>query len=489
MTDFTEKPQTDGGLDQRRLLRPRARGARLHRRRRHALGAATAASTLAARGPAHGLPPRGLLAADGHAAREAAPGGALGSRATRRGRCGREWPGGSRASSSPAPPGFVGSWLVRAAGRRRAPAVAVLVRDWDPQSELIRSGTVHRGLPCRRRPARGRSTTSSGRSASTRSTPSSTSARRPSSGPRCAAPLRDVRGQHPRHLQPARGLPRATRGLVKRVVRRLQRQGLRRRPRCCPTPRTCRSTGATPTTSPRAAPTCSRRAYARHLRPAGGRRPLRQHLRRRRPQLEPHRPGHDPLGPRAASARCIRCDGTLHARLPLRRRRGRRLPRARRRRRIATGGAGRGVQLQPLASRRTVLEIVDAAAADRSGGRTSQPVDPRQRPGRDPRPVPRLRRRPTSVLGWQPKLDARGGARDDRRLVPRLPGSGSGRDDADRRRSAAQILDAGRASTTRQALARSGRSSPARRRCRSRGKVFDARRARSTWSMPRSTSG
>lgn len=39
--------------------------------------------------------------------------------------------------------GLVGSWLVRELVDRGA-YVVVLVRDWDPQSELIRSGTIHR---------------------------------------------------------------------------------------------------------------------------------------------------------------------------------------------------------------------------------------------------------------------------------------------------------------------------------------------------------
>ena len=59
---------------------------------------------------------------------------------------------------------------------------------------------------------------------------------------------------------------------------------------------------ATRTTSRRRAPTCSPR-LRRDLRPARRDHPLRQHVRRRRPELEPHRPGHDPLASCAASAR------------------------------------------------------------------------------------------------------------------------------------------------------------------------------------------
>ncbi|MEW6047593.1 MAG: GDP-mannose 4,6-dehydratase, partial [Bacillota bacterium] len=39
--------------------------------------------------------------------------------------------------------GLVGSWLVREMVDQGA-YVVVLVRDWDPQSELIRSGTIQR---------------------------------------------------------------------------------------------------------------------------------------------------------------------------------------------------------------------------------------------------------------------------------------------------------------------------------------------------------
>ncbi len=60
--------------------------------------------------------------------------------------------------------------------------------------------------------------------------------------------------------------------------------------------------GAIPTTSPRAAPICSR-LLRRDLRAAGRRGPLRQHLRRRRPELEPPDARHDPLGAVAAGGR------------------------------------------------------------------------------------------------------------------------------------------------------------------------------------------
>ena len=48
---------------------------------------------------------------------------------------------GQRRVSSPEPRGFVGSWLVKRLLEQGA-YVVVLVRDWDPQSELIRSGDI-----------------------------------------------------------------------------------------------------------------------------------------------------------------------------------------------------------------------------------------------------------------------------------------------------------------------------------------------------------
>ena len=69
------------GLDQRRLLRARAGGVRLHRRRRHAVREGAARAARQGR-PADGLPAPRLLAVHGHPARQAHPRGALGQRAT-----------------------------------------------------------------------------------------------------------------------------------------------------------------------------------------------------------------------------------------------------------------------------------------------------------------------------------------------------------------------------------------------------------------------
>ena len=73
--------------DQRRLLRLRAGGDRPRRGRRHGLGGG-AAEGAGRRRPARGLPPQGLLAEHGHAARQARAAGDVGQRARRPGRSG-----------------------------------------------------------------------------------------------------------------------------------------------------------------------------------------------------------------------------------------------------------------------------------------------------------------------------------------------------------------------------------------------------------------
>ena len=96
----------------------------------------------------------------------------------------------------------------------------------------------------------------------------------------------------------------------------------------------------------------------RHLRAAGRDHPLRQLLRRRRPELEPHRARHDPLGAarRAAGHPLGR---HVRARLLLRRGRRRGVHAARRVARGESRGPRRGVQLlERDAGDR--LELVDA---------------------------------------------------------------------------------------------------------------------------------
>ena len=76
---FREKSADGRPPDQRRLLRLRAGGDRLRRRRRHRLGAG-AAEGAGQRRPARRLPPQGLLAEHGHAARQARAPGDVGQR-------------------------------------------------------------------------------------------------------------------------------------------------------------------------------------------------------------------------------------------------------------------------------------------------------------------------------------------------------------------------------------------------------------------------
>ena len=170
-----------------------------------------------------------------------------------------------------------------------------------------RSGDARRVTWCAARsrtsPARARPRSS------TRSTPSSTWRPRPRRRRHSGNPL-DLRDQHARHLQPARGLPplRRPRAGASSWRRPTRPTASSRR---CPTRRSSRWRAGIPydvSQGVRRPP--DRRPIAGSLRPAGGDRPLRQHLRRRRPQLESHRPRHDPFRA-AASAPVIRSDGTL----------------------------------------------------------------------------------------------------------------------------------------------------------------------------------
>ena len=77
--DFVEKPEGDGGWINGGFFVLEPAAARLHRRRRDAVGA-RAAGGAGARRPAGRLPAQRLLAADGHAARQAHSRGAVGER-------------------------------------------------------------------------------------------------------------------------------------------------------------------------------------------------------------------------------------------------------------------------------------------------------------------------------------------------------------------------------------------------------------------------
>ena len=104
---------------------------------------------LAAGRPAHGLPPRAVLAADGHA-RDVQLLEELWERGRRRPWKVWDVSGDGFWRDRPRPrhrrrPGCVGSLARRAAARRAARDVVCLVRDWVPQSELVRSGDARAG--------------------------------------------------------------------------------------------------------------------------------------------------------------------------------------------------------------------------------------------------------------------------------------------------------------------------------------------------------
>ena len=141
---------------------------------------------------------------------------------------------------------------------------------------------------------------SSARSASTRSTRSSTSRRRPSSAIANRNPVSTFETNIARHLGAARGLPAQPDGQADR--RRLVRQGLRRPRRSCRTPRTTPLLGRHPYDVSKSCADLIAQTYATTYGLPVVHHALRQLLRRRRPQLEPHRARHDPLGPARPAA-------------------------------------------------------------------------------------------------------------------------------------------------------------------------------------------
>ena len=117
----------------------------------------------------------------------------------------------------------------------------------------------------------------------------------------------DLRGQRARRLERLRGLPRA---------RRCRRSSSPppTRPtaaaRACPTARTSRCAPPIPTTPARRRPTSIARSYAPAYGAAARGHPLRQRLRRRRPQLLAADPGGDRSPCSMAAAPVIRSDGS-----------------------------------------------------------------------------------------------------------------------------------------------------------------------------------
>ena len=103
------------------------------------------------------------------------------------------------------------------------------------------------------------------------------------------------------HLGPARSLP-AGRRWSKQIVIASSRQGLRR-PGKAALRRDDPARGPASVRRQQVVRGPDRAGVCRDLRPAGGHHALRQFLRRRRPELEPHRARHDPLGPPRPAAR------------------------------------------------------------------------------------------------------------------------------------------------------------------------------------------
>ena len=192
--------------------------------------------------------------------------------------------------------GLVGGWLVRRPDRRGADVVC-LVRDWVPQARARPHGPDRAGQRRARRRARPGAARARPRRVRDRH-------RHPPRGAddradREPQPGLDVRDEHRRHLVAARGLPRSPK--VKQIVVAssdkaygdARRPALRRgRRRSRPPPLRRQQVVRRPD-----------RAELRHdLRPAGRDHALRQLLRRRRPELEPHRARDDPLGPARRAA-------------------------------------------------------------------------------------------------------------------------------------------------------------------------------------------
>ena len=168
--------------------------------------------------------------------------------------------------------------------------------------------------------------------------------------PRIAAG--DARSQRARRLERLRGLPRARR----RAGRlRLLRQGLRVQPRAA-LPRGLPAARRLPLRRQQGRRRHRRPQLRQRLRPAARGHPLRQHLRRRRPQLLPPDPGDDDRRARRPSA------GD-----PLRRQPRARLP-PRRRRRLRLPGDRRGAR-PGEAPRRGLQRRRRAPALGARGGR------------------------------------------------------------------------------------------------------------------------
>ena len=206
------------------------------------------------------------------------------------------WAGGGARErrSSPAP---TASRLVAgagAAGARRRRSTVLDARDARRARGLVLLG-IERPRSSWSRATCATPTRSARRSASTRSTPSSTSPPRRSSAPRQRSPL-DLRDQRPRDLDAARGLPARTR--CRRVVVASSDKAYGAHDEL-PYREDLRAAAGLPYDASKAATDLDRALLLAHLRAAGRRHALREHLRRRRPQ--PLAPG--PRGGRRRARR------------------------------------------------------------------------------------------------------------------------------------------------------------------------------------------
>ena len=195
--------------------------------------------------------------------------------------------------------GLVGGWLVRDWWTRGADVVC-LVRDWVPQSELVRARDARAGESRPRRCARPGPAGARSRRIRDRHGVSIWP-RRPSS----ASPTAIRFPPSKRNIQGTWTCwkPAGDRPAVKADRGRLLRQGLRRSGRRCRIRKRRRSQGAHPYDVSKSCADLIAQAYARYLRSAGGDHPLREFLRRRRSELEPHRAGHHSLGAARRAAR------------------------------------------------------------------------------------------------------------------------------------------------------------------------------------------
>ena len=210
-------------------------------------------------------------------------------------------------------------------------------------------------------------------------------------------------------------------------------------------------------------------AYAADVRPAGRDHALRQHLRRRRPELEPDRPRHDPLGdprrraPSSAptASRSATTSTSRTARPPTCTSRGR----LREQPELA-GEAFNFSNAAQVTVKRDRRADPRAARADRSrAGRSRTTRRTRSRRSTS------IRRRRERVLGWKPEFDLAQGLDAHDRLVPqRSSARMSAEPDVDGRARDPPGDDppARRRSTTTSRSAHA-RSSPASRRCRCPG--------------------